>query len=49
MDKESLELVKEAYEQAKEILTLKRSSLIYFSELLQNNTILYEKDVKEFY
>jgi cell division protease FtsH len=48
MDKESLELVKEAYQEAKEILTSKMESLIHFSELLQNNTILYKKDITDF-
>ena len=45
MDKESLELVKEAYQEAKKILTLNKVYLIKIAELLQNNTILYKKDM----
>jgi ATP-dependent Zn protease len=48
MDKESLELVKEAYDEAKKYLTLNRIKLIQFSELLQQNNVLYKKDVTEF-
>lgn len=48
MDKESLELVKDAYQEAKHLLTSNMTKLIYFSELLQNNTILYKKDVENF-
>jgi cell division protease FtsH len=44
MDKESLELVKEAYHEAKTILSAKIDKLFKFSELLQNNTILYGKN-----
>jgi len=45
MDKESLELVKEAYQEAKKILSLNRVYLIKVAELLQQNTILYKKDM----
>jgi cell division protease FtsH len=48
MDKESLELVKEAYVEAKKYLSLNRIKLIQFSELLQQNNVLYKKDVTEF-
>jgi cell division protease FtsH len=48
MDKESLDLVKEAYQEAKNILSSNMTKLIYFSKLLQNNTILYKKDVENF-
>ena len=48
MDKESLELVKEAYQEAFKILSLNRIKLIDFTTLLQNNTILYKKDVMNF-
>jgi cell division protease FtsH len=48
MDKESLELVKEAYSEAKKFLTLNRIKLIQFSELLQENNVLYKKDVTDF-
>lgn len=45
MDKESLELVKEAYQEAKKILSLNRVYLIKIAELLQTNTILYKNDM----
>lgn len=48
MDKESLELVKEAYEEAVKILSLNRIKLIKFTTLLQNNTILYKNDISDF-
>ena len=48
MDKESLELVKEAYLEAKKFLTLNRIKLIQFSELLQENNVLYKKNVTDF-
>lgn len=48
MDKESLELVKEAYIEAKKYLTLNRIKLIQFSELLQQNNVLYKKDLNDF-
>ena len=47
MDKETLDLVKEAYSLAKEILEKNRWKLIYFSELLQNNTVIYNHDLKD--
>ena len=46
MDKESLELVKEAYLNAKTILSEYKDKLIDFSYLLQNNTVLYNKDIQ---
>jgi ATP-dependent Zn protease len=45
MDKESLELVNEAYQEAKKILSFNRVCLVNFTELLYNNTILYKKDI----
>ena len=48
MDKESLDLVKEAYTQAIEILNYNKNNLINFSELLRNNTVLYKKDIIDF-
>jgi cell division protease FtsH len=45
MDKESLDLVKEAYLNAKTILSEYKDKLIDFSYLLQNNTVLYNKDI----
>jgi ATP-dependent Zn protease len=46
MDKESLDLVKEAYSIAKNILENNRDKLIYFSNLLQNNTVIFNHDVE---
>jgi len=40
MDKESLDLVKEAFQEAKNILQEKRVELLEFSEMLQNSTNL---------
>lgn len=45
MDRESLGLVKDAYNQAKEILEKNKDKLIEFSDLLQNNTIIYNRDI----
>jgi cell division protease FtsH len=45
MDRESLDLVKEAYSLAKEILEKNKDKLIEFSELLQNNTVIYNRDL----
>ena len=47
MDKESLTLVKEAYSSAKDILEKNREKLIEFSEMLQNNTVIYNNDLKD--
>jgi len=47
MDKESLDLVKEAYLSAKNILNENRDKLIEFSNLLQNNTIIYRRDIDD--
>jgi ATP-dependent Zn protease len=49
MDKESLELVKEAYHEAKKILSLNRVHLIKIAELLQKNTTIYNKDMPNFF
>jgi cell division protease FtsH len=46
MDKETINLVKEAYSEAKDILEKNKFKLIEFSELLQNNTIIYKKDIE---
>jgi len=46
MDKESLNLVKEAYFEAKDILEKNREKLIEFSYLLQNNTVVINNDLK---
>ena len=48
MDKESLDLVKEAYQQAVEILNYNKNNLLDFSELLRNNTVIYKKDIMDF-
>jgi cell division protease FtsH len=47
MDKESLNLVKEAYSLAKDILEKNKEKLIEFSEMLQNNTVIYNYDLKD--
>jgi len=49
MDKESLDLVKEAYTVAKEILTINKGGLITFSELLQNKTVICNRDLEDKY
>jgi cell division protease FtsH len=45
MDRESLDLVKEAYSTAKDILEKNKETLITFSELLQNNTVIYKQNI----
>ena len=47
MDKESLDLVKEAYELAKEYLNLNWNNVLLLSEMLKNNTILYKNDISQ--
>jgi cell division protease FtsH len=44
-DKESLDLVKEAYQEAKSILNQNYDKLLSFSELLMNNTIVMSNDI----
>ena len=48
MDRETLDLVKEAYGKAKEILEQNKDKLIEFSELLQNSTVVYNRDLQGF-
>ena len=48
MDKESLDLVKEAYQEAKIILLNNYDKLIEFSNLLQEKTVIYNKDLFDF-
>jgi cell division protease FtsH len=45
MDKETLQLVNEAYKEAKYILNNYYDKLVSFSELLKNNTIVMKQDV----
>ena len=45
MDKESLELVQNAYYTAVDLLEKNYDKLIYFSDLLLNNTVIYRKDI----
>jgi len=45
MDKESLELVNNAYKEAKNLLKENYIKLVEFSELLVNNTIVMNKDI----
>ena len=47
MDKESLELVNSAYKDAKKILNQNYDKLIEFSELLINNTVVMNSDLKK--
>jgi cell division protease FtsH len=46
MDQESLDLVKEAYFTAKNILEANKDKLLEFSELLQNNSVIYSREIK---
>jgi len=48
MDKESLELVNDAYKEAKHILKQNYDKFIEFSELLVNNTVVISKDIDGF-
>ena len=48
MDKESLELVQNAYNTALDLLKKNYGSLIYFSDLLMNSTVIYRKDIGYF-
>ena len=48
MDRETLDLVNEAYRKAKEILEQNKEKLIEFSELLQNSTVVYSRDIQGF-
>jgi cell division protease FtsH len=45
MDRESLELVQTAYNTAVDLLKKNYDKLIYFSDLLMNNTVIYRKDI----
>ena len=49
IDKETLDLVKESYSEAKQILNDNIEKLIYFTDLLQNNTVVYKKEIENFY
>jgi len=46
IDKETLDLVKEAYISAKDFLEKNKEKLIEFSELLLNNTVIYKRDLE---
>ena len=46
MDQESLDLVKEAYFTAKNILEENKDKLIEFSELLQSNNVVYNREIE---
>ena len=48
MDKESLELVKNAYYTAFDLLEKHYDKLIHFSDLLLNNTVIYRDNVDFF-
>lgn len=45
VDKESLQLVREAYMEAKRLLSTYSCNLIYLSEMLVNNTVVFYKDI----
>ncbi len=47
MDKESLELVNDAYKEAKHMLKQNYDKFIKFSELLVNNTVVMNSDLKQ--
>ena len=49
IDKESLELVKEAYNEAKLILLSSTKNLFILSELLINNTVIYNNDINNLF
>jgi len=46
MDRETLDLVKEAYQSAKDILEENTDKLIQFSEMLQDNNVIYNRDIE---
>jgi ATP-dependent Zn protease len=46
MDRETLDLVKEAYQSAKDILEENTDKLIQFSEMLQDNIVIYNRDIE---
>ena len=46
LDKEALDLVKEAYIYAKDYLEKNREKLIEFTELLLNNTVIYRRELE---
>ena len=48
MDNETLDLVKEAYIKAKDILETNKYQLLEFAQLLQNNTVVYKRDLDNF-
>jgi cell division protease FtsH len=48
MDKESLNLVKEAYKDAVILLTIHKNKLLELTELLKNNTVIMDTDVDNF-
>ena len=45
MDKESLELVKDAYNEAKRLLEENWMHVLLITEMLKNNTVLYNVDL----
>ena len=49
MDKESLNLVNVAFNEAKELLKNNYDKLVEFSELLKNNTIVMNTDLYNFF
>jgi hypothetical protein len=45
MDKECLDLLSDAFYEAKKILNDKKEDLLNFSLLLENNSIVYSRDL----
>jgi cell division protease FtsH len=45
IDRESLDLVNEAFRDAKQILNDQKEKMVEFAELLQNKVVLYKKDI----
>ena len=45
IDRESLDLVNEAFRDAKQILNNQKEKMVEFAELLQNKVVLYKKDI----
>lgn len=48
MDKESLQLILEAYNESKKILSDNNNLLMTMTQLLLNNTVLYKKDIPHY-
>jgi len=49
MDKESLALVKEAYAEAKKLITENKNKFLKLSELLKEQKVIYKKDIEKLF